>query len=194
MIYFYTHLLFAYVFLWNHSIINDMQFYREDLTFKIIDNTFYVSGFYSFCNTGNIPIRKLLFYPFPIDSTYGAVDSILAINLTNEASEIITKIEKDGFSFKIEIPGYGIVKYKICYQQKLFQNSAEYILNSTKKWEKPLETASYRLITDDDLNIVSFTYTPDSISKANGQKIYYWSKKDFMPDKNMMFYFERICK
>jgi len=34
------------------------------------------------------------------------------------------------------------------------------------------------------------SYTPDSIKTEKEKILYFWNKTDFMPDKNMEFYFE----
>lgn len=167
----------------------NLQFYREDLTFEIKDSFFYVDGIYHFCNNGENEIQQILFYPFPKDSLYGAVDSINAFDVNAKTLNIITNITEKGFYFKIKLQSYGIGKYKISYRQKLLKNKAEYILVTTRKWGKPLESAQFKLITPVDLKIISTTYNPDSTKQINNKMFYYWNKKDFMPNKNMVFNF-----
>jgi len=65
----------------------NLQFYQEDLNFKIEDNYFYVDGLYYFRNTSSKEINRRLFYPFPQDETYGEVDSIFVINLQDSLNE-----------------------------------------------------------------------------------------------------------
>ena len=168
-----------------------LQFYREDITFEIKDGFFYVDGIYNFCNNGNKEIQQVLFYPFPIDSLYGEVDSINAIDVNAKSQNIIFNKTAKGFLFKIGLNPYGIGKYKISYRQKLLKNKAEYILVTTQKWGTPFESSNYKLITSDTMRITATSYTADSTMQINGKKIYYWNKKDFMPDKNMIFYFDR---
>jgi hypothetical protein len=168
-----------------------LQFYREDLAFEIKEGYFYVDGFYNFCNNSDKVIRQVLFYPFPVDSLYGAVDSINAYNV-HESSRNLTfhKTEK-GFFFEVELNPYGVGKYRILYRQKLLKNKAEYILLTTQKWGTPFENSQYKLIIPATITITSSSYTPDSARFVDDKKIFYWNKKDFMPDKNMIFYFSR---
>jgi len=176
-----------------HGIVcsQNLQFYREDLTFEIKDGFFYVNGIYNFCNNGDKEIQQVLFYPFPVDSLYGRVDSINAFDVNAKSQNIILNITEKGFLFNIGLNPYGIGKYKISYRQKLLKNKAEYILVSTQKWGAPFESSNYKLISYDNTRITATSYIPDSIKQINDKGIYYWSKKDFMPDKNMIFYFDR---
>ncbi|MFH2143996.1 MAG: hypothetical protein ABIJ97_16340 [Bacteroidota bacterium] len=186
-----TFILFC-LFLFPYIIFSqNLQFYREDLTFEIKNGFFYVDGIYNFCNNGDKEIQQVLFYPFPVDSLYGEVDSINAIDFNAESQNIITNKTEKGFFFKVGLSPYGIGKYKISYKQKLLKNKAEYILITTQKWGVPFEKAIYKLITPVNMRITSASYSPDSTEQIKDKAIYYWSKKDFMPDKNMIFYFDR---
>lgn len=167
-----------------------LQFYKEDLTFEIKDNYFYVNGIYHFCNNSNKEINQVLFYPFPIDSLYGNVDTVFAANTKNVNVNIITNKSQKGASFKINIEAYGIEKYRIYYRQKVVKNKAEYILETTQKWGKPFDNVTYTLIVPKKLEITSMSYIPDSNQTVNGKRFYFWNKKEFMPDKNMEFYFK----
>ncbi|OFX27914.1 MAG: hypothetical protein A2033_01890 [Bacteroidetes bacterium GWA2_31_9] len=184
-------LIFIYVFFTSlivHS--QNLQFYREDLTFEIKDGFFYVDGIYNFCNKGDKEIKQILFYPFPKDSIYGNIDSIIAIDLNSKSINIISNKTEIGFYFKIELNSYGVGKYKISYRQKLLKNKAEYILLTTQKWDKPFDSANYKLITPAKMIMKSISYEPDSIKQINDNAIYFWYKKDFMPYQNMIFCFE----
>ena len=167
-----------------------LQFYKEDLTFEIKDHYFYVDGIYHFCNNSNKEINQVLFYPFPIDSLYGAVDTVFAADVKNGSENIFTGKSEKGAFFKIKMDAYGVAKYHIFYRQKVEKNNAEYILKTTQKWGKPFEKASYKLIIPEKLKIISISYIPDSTKTENGKKYFFWNKTDFMPDKNMVFYFE----
>ncbi|MBI4930351.1 MAG: hypothetical protein HY841_06290 [Bacteroidetes bacterium] len=168
-----------------------LQFYREDLTFEIKNGFFYVDGIYNFCNNGDKEIQQVLFYPFPTDSVYGEVDSIKAVDVNTKSQNIIINKTENGIFLKINLPPYGIGKYKISYRQKLLKNKAEYILVTTQKWSVPFENAIYKLVTPLKMRTTSTSFSPDSTKQINDKAIYYWNKKDFMPDKNMIFYFDR---
>ncbi|MCX6273075.1 MAG: hypothetical protein NTU44_18040 [Bacteroidetes bacterium] len=186
-----TFLLLSLFLISGFGICQNLQFYREDLTFEIKDSSFYVGGTYHFCNNGESEIKQILFYPFPSDSLYGGVDSIRAMDLNTESLNIITSKTDKGFFFKITLKPYGTGKYKISYRQKLLKNKAEYILITTQKWGNPFESSDYRLITPLSMKISSSSYPPDNTIQTTDHRIYSWSRKDFMPDKNMIFFFEK---
>ncbi len=183
-------IFFLFSFFAKFSFSQGLQFYKEDLTFEIKDNCFYVDGIYHFCNNSKKEINQVLFYPFPIDSLYGFVDTVFAADLRSGSKNIITNVTEKGAFFNVRIEAYGVSKYHVYYRQKTEKNKAEYILKTTQKWAKPFEKASYKLIVPENLKINSMSYIQDSMRMENGKKIYYWNKTDFMPDKNMEFYFE----
>jgi hypothetical protein len=187
--YFQALLLFCLLFRPLIEFSQNLQFYREDLTFEIKDAYFYVDGFYDFCNNSDSSIHQFLFYPFPLDSAYGEVDSINAVDINARSINIISNKTGKGFYFKIALKPYGIGKYKLSYRQRLLKNKAEYILLTTQKWGKPFDNACYKLFTPSLMKINSISYKPDSVKQTSNKAIYYWNKKDFMPDKNMIIYF-----
>lgn len=174
-----------------NSSSQSLQFYREDISFEIRDTFFYVDGIYNFCNNGNVKIQKVLFYPFPLDSLYGEVDSVFMTDFNSGSKNTITNRSEKGFFFEIILAPYGINKYRISYRQKLLKNKAEYILLTTQKWSKPFENAIYKLTTPANIKITSFSYVPDDTIQSGDKTMYYWNKKDFMPDNNMVFYFDQ---
>lgn len=184
--------LLVFIICFTHEAFSqDLQFYREELTFEIKENYFYVDGFYNFCNNGEQIIKQILFYPFPIDSVYGKVDLIKASDANIRSSNLITTITDKGFYFNLSLQPYGFCKYRISYRQKLLDNKAEHILVTTQNWGKPLENASYKLIAPLDIEITTTSFEPDSVEQKTDCIFYYWNKNDFMPDKNMVFYFKR---
>ena len=172
------------------SFAQDIEFFREDIKFEISDDYFIVEGDYYFCNVGEKTIMQVLFYPFPFGVEYCNVDTISVINLQTKLS-VLRNFNYKGASFIIKIKPYGIEKYKIFYKQKLLGNKAEYILNTTKLWKKPLEKANYELLVDVNRIIDSVSYLPDSLAEIGNYHHYYWKKNDFMPDKDFEIYFNK---
>jgi hypothetical protein len=173
----------------NISKSQNIEFYREDLTFKLSETHFTVDGLYYFCNVSSEDITKTIFYPFPIDSLYGIIDSVFVENEEKLPVKFFQEKNK-GIYFKMNIPPYGIKKLRINYRQEIYKNKAEYILTTTKYWNKPFEIVNYKLIVPKEIKISSLSYKPDSTFSTNKNKVYLWQKKDFMPTKNMIIYIE----
>ena len=162
----------------------DVSFYQENITMKIEPDFFYVSGTYYLRTVSDSSI--VLFYPFPLDSLYGEVDTLLIFNLnTNTKSEPLEN-RPNGSVFRVSFGNEKETAILISYRQKLLGNRAEYILTTTASWRKPLEQADYQLIVPDSLHITSFSYTPDKSQPIENEIIYYWSRRNFMPDRNMV--------
>ncbi len=168
----------------------NLQFYQEDLNFKIEDNYFYVDGLYYFRNTSSKIINRRLFYPFPQDETYGEVDSIFVINLQDSLNETNLQNNIKGSSFTINIEPDTTVIYRICYRQKLKGTKAEYILTTTQTWGTPFEKTNYTLEFPKELSLDSISYIPDSLREEKKKYIFFWHKENFMPDKNFEISFK----
>lgn len=166
-----------------------LEFYGENIAFELRDSIFKVTGIYYLCNTGDKEIKQILYYPFPADSQY--YDDVNFIRISTKDSLInILRRDKEGIYFGVEIEPYNAMEYVVSYQQKIFKNRAEYILETTRKWKRPIETADYIMIIPDNLKITGISYEPDSILTINNDLIYLWHKKDFKPVRNMIIEFQ----
>ena len=180
-------LLFVFHFSFFTFQGQDISFFKENITMKIEQDFFYVTGDYFLKTDKDSSI--VLVYPFPVDSLYGEVDSILIFNITgNKPIEILSK-KKTGVLFRADFGKEKEIQLLIAYRQKLPGNKAEYILESTASWRKPLEQADYQLIVPADLEITRFSIQPDTFMEAGEEMVYYWTKKNYMPRVNMIFEF-----
>ncbi|NVN94611.1 MAG: hypothetical protein HXX18_04925 [Bacteroidetes bacterium] len=121
-----------FIFSFGQIYAQNLEFYREDITFGIKDKYFYVKGDYYFYNVGNDSVNSLLFYPFPIDSNYGNVDSINII-MISDSSNAIQNISESGALFALKIKPYGSKKNQYFLSIKIIREKAEYILLTTKE-------------------------------------------------------------
>jgi len=90
---------------------------------------------------------------------------------------------EEGFSFVIQLKTDEEKAFHIVYRQKV-RDHATYILTSTRYWGKPLEKAFYQLTVPVDLQITGFSYPPDYQDNKTNDRIYYWFRENFMPDKD----------
>jgi hypothetical protein len=164
------------------------DFFKEDITFRLVNNYFGVEGYYWFTNHSGKQVNSNIFYPFPSISGK-SIDSIYVFNITAGRQTYFINEDNNGISFNLSLAPLDTVIFQIGYRQKLNGDSAVYILKTTQGWNKPLESAEYKLIAPSTLNIRKFTCQPDTVYKIESYKIYYWKKKDFMPENDMMFYF-----
>ncbi len=181
--------IFTLIFLYGFTKAQSLQFYREDINFTINNGYFYVDGIYNFCNNGDNEIKKTLFYPFPQNDLNGDIDSVFAIDLENNIS-VLSKNGETGAFFYVDIEPYGVGSFRVGYRQKINGNKAEYILLTTKNWRTPFDNAYYKLNMPDKYSVEFLSYKPDSVKLINQNNIYYWTKKDFMPDRNFIVEFK----
>lgn len=178
------------LFCCNNLYSQKLSFYKEDLKFNIDTKYFSVDGAYYFSNSDSVKIKQIIFYPFPVAKELGNIDSVSVYDTTENKVISFSKMnDSPGISFPLLIEGYGFRKIKIHYRQQLKGNMAEYILQTTKNWGKPLETANYSLTVPRNLKIDSLSYITNSIQHLGNTNIYYWIKKDFMPQKDFNIYF-----
>ncbi len=162
----------------------DLQFYQEDLDFRIEKNYFYVDGLYYFRNLSNRVIKRRLFYPFPQDNAYGKVDSIFVFNIQDSLREVNLRNNLKSSSFTIQIDPDTTTIYRIGYRQELKETKAEYILSTTQTWGIPFTQVSYTLEFPKEFSLDSISYIPDSLREKSDKYIFFWYKENFMPDKN----------
>ena len=94
-----------------------LQFYREDITFRLEGNTMATDAVYQFCNVGDKEIHTSLFYPFP-ENTMELIDSILVTDMkTNEV--VPCREGKSGVFFGISVDAYGQAAYRVYLPSKI---------------------------------------------------------------------------
>jgi hypothetical protein len=166
-----------------------LEFFEESLLFKISDCFFTVDGQYYFRNTGQEELSQVLFYPFPPGEGSEPVDSVSVTGIDVSREQLLIHRSEKGFSFLIHLKAGEEKVYYIYYRQKV-HNHATYILTSTRHWGKPLEKAFYQLTIPMDIQITRFSYPPDHQENKTREKIYYWYRESFMPDKDFELEFQ----
>ncbi|MBN2522927.1 MAG: hypothetical protein JXB24_06610 [Bacteroidales bacterium] len=163
----------------------DVSFFKEDITFKIEGEYFYVNGIYYLSCSQNSDSSIALFYPFPTDSIHSKPDSLYIFNL-NTGEEITDYLQHDhGLLFHIGLD--SVTAILVSYRQQFKFREMRYILTTTQYWGKPLEEATFKLILNSNIRIRSFSYQPDSCGIFGETIVYYWEKKNFMPLEDMIF-------
>jgi hypothetical protein len=189
-------LLFSFltliIFSSNNLFPQKLSFYKEDLKFTLDTNSFVVDGLYYFSNSDSVKISQFIFYPFPTDQTLGDIDSAIVYDSTfKKRIEFSRSKDNKGISFPLTMEGYGFRRIRIYYRQNLKGNMAKYILETTKNWGKPLEIANYTLTVPENIKIDSLSYAADSSKIIDKKNIYFWSKKNFLPQKDFLIYFRK---
>ncbi|MCF8365294.1 MAG: hypothetical protein K9H16_05905 [Bacteroidales bacterium] len=174
-----------------NSFGQNISFYAEDLDFYLTDSTFEVDGLYYFRNNSTHDIKQMLFYPFPDIEKYGEI-TFIKIQIEGDTTSMLATQSAKGSLFKVKIPANGEVAYRINYGQKLKSCEAKYIITTTQAWHEPFEFANYSLSFPETMNVDSVSISPDSTAIEAGLKKYFWQRKDFMPDRDFIFWIGKI--
>lgn len=165
-----------------------MDFYREDITFRLDSTNFSVEGNYWFSNMSDEPVHNYIFYPLP-ESSKGRVDSFFVYNISGNKRIDFTLRGNEGISFHLNIEPRDTLLLQIYYRQRPVSNPAVYILKTTEAWGKSLDLAEYKLITPRSFTIKKFSYPPDKLYQIEELNVHYWRKENFMPQDDMVFYY-----
>jgi hypothetical protein len=178
-------LFLIFISLCNYGSSQGLNFYKENITMKIDPGYFHVTGIY-YLKSDRIA-NEILVYPYPVDSLYGAVDSICIYNMTT--NKLVKPLKTDSYKtiFNIDFPQAGEQVIQISYRQKLTGNRAEYILKSTIGWKKTLDQANYQLIVPSAFQISNFSIVPQDSIVTSQEIIYLWNKNNYMPAENLIF-------
>ncbi len=166
-----------------------VNFIREDINFTLDPDYFYVDGYYWFANDSDGNIDGTIFFPVGEKTEKSLFDSVYVFKMPLNILQRILKQTTSGFFFKLNIPGRDTLVYNIKYRQKITSDSVTYILLSTRTWNRSLTIAEYKLILKPGIVVSKFSYAPDKEFFINHDIIYFWKRKNFMPEKNLMFKF-----
>lgn len=169
-----------------------IDFYKEDITFKITPDKFYVNGLYYFKNKTDKIRKNLIYFPVTPTCVNNVADSIDIFNISKLQSIEISKKTSNGFFFILETGAHDSTIYQIQYQQDICGDSALYVLTSTQKWNKPLSSGTYKIMVPDSLKIEYFSYQPDSTYYFTNFNVYYLERKDFIPNRDLVLKFKNF--
>lgn len=166
------------------------DFFREYITVELHHDIVKINGVYQLRNTNDFEQELNLFYPFPIDTLYGEVGEVYAFETTNDSTiNRLGKIGERGAVVTLNIEPRSEKTLYIGYAQKLLGNKAEYILTTTQRWSKPLESSQIELVVHDSLLIEKLTYKPNDVQNLDGKTHYFIHKFNFMPEENFVIWF-----
>lgn len=174
-----------------HLLSQQLRFFREDISFVLEPECFQVHGEYYFSNPGMDSVKSVLRYPYPIDESFGPVDSVFCYADKGTQADPVIGSNQQHTDFKVHLaPGESKV-YHIGYRQKLSGNKAQYILRSTASWGEGFDSVNYSLYAK-HVEIDSLSYTPDKVILKENVSEFYWRKKDFMPRKDFLVFFHPL--
>lgn len=137
-----------------------------------------VRGMYHFTCSAQEPLVASVFYPFPVDSTHLYPDSI-------DIRQHGFQKQDSGVSFRMRFRPSIEDSFFAYYRQPLRVNSATYIVTTTRKWNRPIDLARFRVTVPADFRDVKLTFKADSVAKSDSVVTYYFARKRFFPDRDV---------
>ena len=160
------------------------SFETEQLVFWLEPGKWRMEGDYGFVNFSSDPIRQAILFPIPSDSLQSMAYDI-SVTLGSDHKPLqITSVNEQGFWFDLVLPEFSFDTVHIGYSQRLYGNSASYILLSALAWGKPLRYVSYTLHADPILQFESLPFSNPEESVTEGMNTYQWDFFDFVPKTN----------
>jgi hypothetical protein len=163
-----------------------VSFTDEYIEFRLSESTFTVNGIYCFVNNTANRVSKEISYPFPVP-----ISDIDSVHVFDIEQGRLLGFEKLGQAvvFRLNMLPDDTVKLNIFYRQKGVKDTIKYILTTTKNWGEPLKKVEYTFETEQYRTIRSFSYPPDKTSYPGHEQKYFWSRKDFLPEKDFIVIF-----
>jgi len=166
-----------------------IDFYREEITFELDSLFFTVNGDYYFRNTSDNLLSPKVTFPIASSGSQRLLDTIMVFAQENLANPVPVTLKDTLARFTINLPPESERMFKVIYRQRHNGSAAKYILTSTNFWKKPIEDARYSLVVPHYIDITGFSIPPDSDTNFGDRRIYYWKKAQFMPDKEFILSF-----
>ena len=159
-------------------------FYKERVELHINKDNCRLTGTYYFKNNGTLPVDKMIYYPISQKHNLSKPDSISVVDL-NHNNIIPHAYYQDGISFSLFIPAIEQVVYQVIYCQKTPDQKMEYILSTTKSWNRPLENAEFIIKLNSGLSLESLSMEYEYKKLSDNYTSYFISRYNFMPDSNL---------
>lgn len=170
------------------SLVGDFKCERIKVT--IANGYATVDGSYWF-KARVIPARISILYPFPKG---GYPDSIIVEQRDHSGcfSPVQFSPAKDssGVFFDVVITDTALVQCRVWYRQTLKGKEFRYILKSTRSWDNPLDSATFRIEIPKIFNKQTISYQPDSIDIIGDFIVYTFTRKAFWPAEDLLIYWE----
>jgi hypothetical protein len=177
-------LLLSVLLLTRTLVAQSFDFYKEEISFGIDTVFFSVSGDYYFRNNTGRTLSPEITYPVRRCTPGKPFDTVMAYDISGSGLPLKMTISDTLGRFMINLPPYAYKMIRVFYRQRHNGTAARYILLTTKNWNKPLEDARYSLVIRKNIVIDQFSIAPDRSVDFGDTTVYYWKRKNFMPERD----------
>jgi len=161
------------------------DFSGERLTFTIHPKFVEMSGKYYFSNRTGQVVNLPIVYPFCINSQQAFPDSI-AVGL-EDSNSLPFEIRNESLYFSVPLKNKELTAILIYFRQPVSRPQFEYILTSTRSWQKPLEFADFTIQVPLAHRLTNLSFPYEKIDTVGNFQVYHLYFENFYPDKNLIF-------
>jgi len=161
------------------------DFSAEKLTFTVNAKYVEMAGSYFFSNRTGKVARLPIVYPFCVNDRQAFPDSI-AVCLAN-GQPLPFQRKNDNVLFPVPLDEKGRTEVVIYFRQIISQPQFEYILTSTRSWQKPLESADFTIRMPLSQNLTGLTFPYERVDTTGNFQVYHLHFENFYPEKNLIF-------
>jgi hypothetical protein len=154
-----------------------LHFCREEVNLRVRPGTLEVAANYHFQWPGRDTVRARISYPFPLDSVHGFPDSVAFPGRDFELAD-------SSAGFWMRFLPQSEDSFLAWYRQPLRGSQARYIVTTTRRWERPIDLAQFRVEVPTSLH-ARLNYRPDSTTKTDSTIIWHFACRDFWPSEDV---------
>jgi hypothetical protein len=164
-----------------------VQFSKENIAVTVLTPSMIeIRGEYFFTSQDTNTAFSNLFYPFPVDSS-SLYPCFINVKKIRGADTLPFTRNDRGIFFPVDVHAKDTTEIEIIYRQQVKNHSGTYILTTTSAWGNPLHNSTYSVSIPQTLNLDYMSYECDSVQMSGSNIIYGFSKKQFMPDRDLFF-------
>jgi hypothetical protein len=164
----------------------DLRFASENIFLSIaLPDTLCVTGEYFFASKSGARVSTPIVYPFPVDSIH-AFPHVVSITQSGKRIPFETQSENGTMVFSLNFDAGALPCVTIRYRQRLKRPVARYILTSTGTWGEPLQAGYFRIALPMRATLSYLSYLSDTVFTCGDSTIFEFSRKDFMPEKDIV--------
>jgi hypothetical protein len=164
-----------------YAYAQSLHFTREVITVALGDSSAIVLGRYWFENSGAIPVRQAVFYPFAADSLM--IDSV---SVSGECCGARWCRTINGLSIPMDILPRSTAIVTVRYRESTPGRFLRYILTSTASWGEPLRKARYDVCLPRGLVLDTLSPGPAVRTAVAGGTLYRIERSMFLPDQDLI--------
>ena len=169
----------------------ELRFSAENIDVALYPpDTVEVTGEYFFTSSDGTGCRQKVIYPVPVDSV-AQYSFYFSVRREVDTAEIAFDRIAKGIAFGVDVPEGDTAAITVVYRQLFSGNAGRYILTTTSYWGHPLENSNYTIRVPANTTLKYLSYECDTVYMAGKNLIYSFYKKRFMPDRDLMFTWER---